>query len=187
MPRTPRPLPPLDQADLERFALRYVERYATSRARLASYLTRKLRERGWGGAGSPDPEAVAQAMADRGYVDDRLFAESRVRSMGRRGFGARRVGEALRQAGIETEDREALAPALADDATTSALTFARRKRIGPYARTAPDEALRRKQIAAMLRAGHDFALARRIVSMAPGSEPSLEDAEVAGQIVPEWD
>ncbi|HYZ48955.1 MAG TPA: RecX family transcriptional regulator, partial [Sphingomonas sp.] len=40
---------PLDAPALERFALRYVERYATTRARLADYLSRKLRERGWAG------------------------------------------------------------------------------------------------------------------------------------------
>jgi hypothetical protein len=48
MTRPRRPLDPLERADLERFALRYVERYATTRGRLADYLKRKIRERGWG-------------------------------------------------------------------------------------------------------------------------------------------
>ena len=41
--------PPLDAAALERLALRYVERFATTRGRLTDYLTRKIRERGWEG------------------------------------------------------------------------------------------------------------------------------------------
>ena len=64
MTRPRRPLPPLNAADLERFALRYVERYATTRGRLAEYLKRKVRERGWEGATAPDTIALAQRMAD---------------------------------------------------------------------------------------------------------------------------
>ena len=46
-PRKPRP--PLNAAKLEELALGYVGRFATSRAKLLSYLKRKLRERGWDG------------------------------------------------------------------------------------------------------------------------------------------
>jgi regulatory protein len=172
MPRPQRPRPPLDPADLERFALRYVERYATTRAKLADYLKRKIRERGWAGGAPPDPVALAERMAGLGYIDDRAFAEARAGAMGRRGLGRRRVAEALRQAGIESEDAEAVAPLIAADAAASAVAFARRRRIGPFARESADRPLREKQIAAMLRAGHGLDLARRIVSMAPG-----EDAE----------
>jgi regulatory protein len=160
----------LNSADLERFALRYVERYATTRAKLADYLRRKIRERGWAGGLPADPVALAQRMADLGYVDDRSYAESKAGAMGRRGMGARRVREALRHAGIETPDAEAVAPALAADAPSSAVAFARRKRIGPFAREAADRPQQEKQLAAMLRAGHGFDLARTLVRMAPGED-----------------
>ena len=69
--RTPRRAPPpLDAAALERLALRYVERFATSRGKLADYLARKVRERGWDGV-PVDPREVAQRMADGGAVLDR--------------------------------------------------------------------------------------------------------------------
>jgi regulatory protein len=171
MPAPRRPLPPLNSADLERYALRYVERYATTRAKLAAYLSRKLRERGWAGEKSPDPEALAERMAGLGYVDDRLYAESKAGAMARRGLGARRVREALRFAGVEEEDAAALAPALAAEALASAIVFARRRRIGPYAREVADRALQEKQMAAMIRAGHAPGLARAIVRMAPGDDP----------------
>jgi len=170
MTRPRRPLPPLNPADLERFALRYVERYATTRGRLTDYLKRKLRERGWSGDTAPDPAATAQRMADMGYVDDRLFAETKANAMGRRGLGARRVDQALRQAGIEDPDLDAVAPALATAAVASAVAFARRKRIGPYAREAAERPEREKQLAAMLRAGHALDLSRKIVRMSPGDD-----------------
>jgi regulatory protein len=173
MPDPRRPLPPLNSADLERFALRYVERYATTRAKLTAYLSRKLRERGWGGEESPDPEGLAERMAELGYVNDRLYAESKAGSMARRGLGARRVREALRFAGVEAEDTEALAPAIEAEGISSAIAFARRKRIGPYGREQADRPLQDKQMAAMIRAGHAPSLARAIVRMAPGDD--LED------------
>lgn len=170
MTRPRRSLTPLNAADLERLALRYVERFATTRGRLADYLKRKLRERGWAGEGVPDAVGVAQRMADLGYVDDRLFAETRAGAMGRRGLGARRIGQALRHAGIADEDAEAVAPAIAADAPASAIAFARRKRIGPFAREAADRPQREKHLAAMLRAGHGMDISRKIIGMAPGDD-----------------
>lgn len=180
MTRPRRPLPPLNAADLERSALRYVERFATTRGKLADYLRRKLRERGWEGDAAPDPEGVAQRMADRGYVDDRLFAETKASAMTRRGLGARRVREALRHAGVEEADAAMVAPAIAAEAPASAIAFARRKRIGPFAREAPDRQQREKHLAAMLRAGHGLDLSRKIIAMAPGDD-------IEALIVPEWD
>jgi regulatory protein len=159
----------LDHPALERLALRYVERFATTRARLTNYLIRKIRMRGWEGE-SADPAALAERMADLGYIDDRAFGEAKAGAMARRGLGARRVVGALRQAGIKGEDAEAIAPQVAERALDAAITFARRKRIGPFAQAQADRPVREKQIAAMLRAGHSPTLARRIVTMAPGDD-----------------
>ncbi|OWK28857.1 regulatory protein RecX [Sphingomonas dokdonensis] len=169
MPDTRRQPPPLDAAKLEALALRYVERFATTRGKLAAYLARKVRERGWSGA-IVDPADLAERMAALGYVNDGVFAEARARSLTRRGYGVRRVSQALRAAHVDEDDA---APALeqsAEDAFASALALARRRRFGPYARTPADDRTRERQIAAMLRAGHGFALARRIVSAPPGAD-----------------
>jgi regulatory protein len=170
MHRPKRPLTPLDRAALERLALRYVERYATTRGRLGQYLKRKIRERGWEDTVAADPPALAEKLAGLGYIDDRAFAESRATAMGRRGLGARRVAHALRYAGIEEADAEAVAPVVEADTIASALAFARRRRIGPYAREAPDPKGRERQVAAMVRAGHAPSLAWTIARMAPGDD-----------------
>ena len=175
-PRERRVVPPLDAAALERLALRYVERFATSRGKLTEYLMRKIRERGWDGEPA-DAAALSERMAELGYVDDRAFAEARASTMQRRGLGSRRVAGALREARIDEADTQAVAPAIADRAVSSALAFARRKRIGPYALTEPDRVLREKQIGAMIRAGHGFDLSRRIASAAPRDEVDEQDFE----------
>lgn len=175
-PREIRAVPPLDAPALERLALRYVERFATTSARLRTYLVRKIRERGWEGDAA-DPQALAETLpeklAELGYIDDRAFGEARASAMGRRGLGERRVAGTLYAAGIAEPDRAALAPAIAARALETALAFARRRRIGPYADAVADRPLREKQIAAMIRAGHDVGLARRIAQMAPGEAIDL--------------
>lgn len=170
-----RPPKPLDYALMERLALRYVERFATTEGKLVDYLRRKLRERGWAGEGAPDPQALAAKMVELRYIDDRAYAEAKAAALARRGLGARRVRQALHSARIGDEDSEAVAPQVAEAARDAALAFARRRRIGPFGDGETDRAMREKQFAAMMRAGHDMALARRIVSAAPGE--MLEDED----------
>ncbi len=171
----PRPVPPLDASGLERLALRYVERFATTRGKLADYLVRKARERGWAGEGDAGSAAAALAekMAGLGYVDDRAFAVARAAALTRRGLGAGRVTMALRQARVGAEDMAAVAPAVAAEGIESALAFARRRRIGPFATVPADRAHREKQIGAMVRAGHPFALARKITWADPDAPIDL--------------
>lgn len=167
-----RPVPPLDRPALDRLALRYVERFATTRGKLAAYLTRKIRERGFEGT-PPDPAEIAERFAELGYVNDRLYAESKAAAMARRGLGARRVEEALRHAGVQAEDAEAIAPQVHACVGQSAIDFARRKRIGPFAAEPADRERIAKQVAAMVRAGHSPALAWKLARMEPGEDTSF--------------
>lgn len=118
-------------------------------------------------------DALADRMAELRYVDDRAFAEARVASMTRRGLGARRVRDALRQAGVGEEKTSEFHDTLEEGAEGAALAFARRKRIGPFATVPVERDRREKQIAAMVRAGHAPALARRIVGL-PASDDDAD-------------
>ena len=166
--------PPLDAGRLEELALNYVGRFATSRSKLHDYLTRKLRERGWSGSVEPDVDALADKMVGLGYVDDRAFALAKARSLTVRGYGERRVSQALHMAGID-EDQGSDARDLAqEEAVAAALHFAKRRSIGPFATRLLDQADRQRALAAMLRAGHRFPLARAIVELQPGEAIDTE-------------
>lgn len=176
---TRKPPVPLDSAALRELALTYVGRFATSRARLARYLERKLRERGWGGedgaeggpGGGPEVEALVARFAELGYVDDAGYARMKGASMERRGLGARRIAESLRADGVAEADRAGVEAAARRGRRAAADILARRKRIGPYAVEAADPKRRERQIAAFLRAGHDLDTARLWVGAAPGEFP----------------
>ncbi|WP_226638367.1 regulatory protein RecX [Novosphingobium profundi] len=158
--RNPRPL---DLPRLEEMALAYVARFATTQAKLRAYLVRKVRERGWEGEDAPPLDALVDRYAQAGYVDDETWARMKAGSLLRRGYGARRVREALNQAGVDEDVREDMAPGEAQQ-REAALALARRRRLGPFSRLEEmDRPTREKHIAALLRAGHGLEVARRII------------------------
>lgn len=165
---------PLDEERLRELAIRYVGRYATTRRKLKTYLVRKIRERGWGGAEAADIEKLVENFSQLGYVDDALYARSKAASLTDRGYGKRRVTQALYEAGIEEgDDREALE--LSEERKWEAASkYARKKRIGPFAQEQADDDKRRKQLAAFLRAGHDYTVASKFVFAEPGAVPQSE-------------
>ena len=164
---------PVNAARLEEMALAYVARFATSAGKLADYLKRKVRERGWEGEGRPDIPGLVERFVQIGYVDDATYARSKAQGLLRRGYGARRIDQALGAAGIAEPLRE---ESRGNDAERrrAALVMARKRRFGPYGmgdRT--DRALREKQVAAMLRAGHPLDHVREVVNAV--SEQALEE------------
>jgi len=168
-------LPPLDEGSLNELALRYVGRFATTRAKLRSYLSRKLRERGWDGEREPDVAAMAERFSEQGYVDDSSYALAKSRSLSGRGYGKRRVLEKLRAAGIEESDGLAARELADEEAIAAAIRFAQRRRLGPFAASEPKDARERdKALAAMIRAGHSFEIARALIGLKPGQEFNID-------------
>lgn len=175
-----RPPLPLSPARLEELALSYVARFATSAAKVEQYLVRKLRERGWEGERPADPRAIVERFVELGYVDDEAWARARGGSLLRRGYGARRVDQALGAAGIDEAIRQEVRAGEGEQ-RRAALAFAARRRIGPWGDRPDDGAARQKQIAAMVRAGHGFDAARAVIDA-----PSIADAEAWADEVEEY-
>lgn len=178
---------PLDPARMEEMALAYVARFATSAGKLGDYLRRKLRERGWegedasDGAGDcarpdgsgPDIAGLVERFVALGYVDDATYARAKAQGLLRRGYGARRIDQALGAAGIAEPLREESRGDEADR-RRAALVMARKRRFGPFgAGGILDRVLREKQVAAMLRAGHPLDHVREVVNAV--SEQALEE------------
>lgn len=168
--RKPKKARPLDEASLRDLALSYVARFATTGSKLEGYLVRKLRERGIaqdadGRVQTPDVGALVAQLVELGYVDDEAYARSKTRDLTARGYGARRVEQALWAAGVDENTREETASSEADN-RRAAILLAKKRRFGPFAVPPPVEPFtddaqdghkrRQKQVAAMLRAGHSF-------------------------------
>ena len=173
--RTPRPL---DAARLEELALGYVARFSVPAGKFRAYLKRKLRERGWAGEGEPPLDALVARFVAAGYIDDAAWAATKSEGLLRRGYGQRRIAQALGAAGIDEGLRDSLRGGEAE-ARDAALRLARRRGFGPFGKSLPERDQREKQLAAMLRAGHRLDTARELVN-APDMAAAEEWAMAAG-------
>lgn len=162
------PTPPTttdgDRARLERLALSYVARYATTAARLRAYLRRKAGDQ----RDLPETinwiEALVARTCAAGFVDDAAFAQARAASLTRRGYGARRAQAALRHAGIAGDIVDAVMAQTADDGPEIARHYAERRRIGPYSGQPKTPEGYRRALARLMRAGHAFDDARALLA-----------------------
>jgi len=165
--------PPLTETKLRDLALHYAARFASTGARLEGYLYRKIRERGLaedaeGRMVEVDVPALVARLVELGYVDDDAYARMRARDLGSRGYGARRVEETLRHAGVGESLRRQHAPGEAAGRKAAAL-MAQKRRLGPFGPASEDgdplsaRKAHEKAVAAMLRAGHQYEHARFIL------------------------
>ncbi len=171
---------PLDATLLRDLALSYVARFSTTGAKLEQYLARKIRERGVaedadGRVVDLDVKGLAAQFVELGYIDDDAYARSKSRDLTARGYGARRVEQALWAAGVDEEVREGATPG-DGESRRAAVLLAKKRRFGPFDRDfGTDQAddggedrlaankKREKQVAAMLRAGHSYEHVRFIL------------------------
>lgn len=148
--------PPLTEASLEQLAMHYVARYATTAAKLGTYLTRKCRERTTDTPPTAAIERIVAKIVALGYVDDAAYARAKAGSHGRRGYGARRIGASLRNAGVAPDTAHDAIATSDVDALTAITTYLRRRHMGPYATAALTRETRQRTIAALMRAGHSY-------------------------------
>ncbi|MEE4537857.1 MAG: RecX family transcriptional regulator [Erythrobacter sp.] len=173
---------PLDGATLRDLALSYVARFGTTAAKLEAYLARKIRERGVaedadGRTETLDIAGLVSDFVEAGYVDDAAYAKARSRDLTARGYGGRRVEQALWAAGVAEVTRSEYAPG-EGAARRAAAVLARKRRFGPYGAPVQGDPLaarkrREKHVAAMLRAGHPYEHAAFICD---ASDPAQVDA-----------
>ena len=109
--------------------------------------------------------AIVARFVSAGYVDDTAYARAKSGSLLRRGYGARRIAQALGAAGIDAEVRDAVRAGTGVQ-RRAALALAQKRGFGPFGKAEPDRPLRERQIAAMLRAGHPLDSARELVNAA---------------------
>ncbi len=160
----------VDGALIERWALAYLGRFASSAENLRRVLLRRVRRRlpedreAQAAAGAAIDALVARYRAS-GLVDDAAYAAGRARARLRRGQSLRTIRAGLAAKGVAADEAEAAIAALRDDGgdpdIAAACAFARRRRLGPYRRGSADPD---KALAAFARAGFSRAAAEAILS-----------------------
>jgi regulatory protein len=163
---------PIDRALIEKWALFYLERYASSAENLRRVLGRRVRRR----LGNDDEkvraagvliDALVANYRATGLLDDAAYAAGRAKSGLARGRSLRRIAAGLAAKGIGAQDAAAAVASLdngaADAELTAACAFARRRRLGPFRRGAAD---RGRELAAFALAGFARRTAEALLSCA---------------------
>ncbi len=178
---------PLSAASLEKAALHYLERFASSAANLRRVLQRRVRRAAdRDSADAANEAALIEAVIERlqraGYLDDARYAEAKAASLNRRGASRRMIAGRLAQHGVEGELIAAalgeVEAATGDADLAAACALARRRRLGPYRPPEKRAAHRDKDLAAFARAGFSLDLARRVLAC---RNPEAVEALVSDQ------
>jgi len=175
--RAARPLS-VTRASLETAALRYLERFDCSTARLRKVLSERVAKAAR--AGVPEaaaaPAIVEELLAryqSSGLIDDQRFARNFAARQRDRGGSRRMIEQKLRARGITADVVQELLPRgnSAESELEAARAFARRRRLGPHRKPELRDEYRRKDLMAMARAGFDYDTATRVV----GNSSSTND------------
>jgi regulatory protein len=154
---------------LERWALHYLQRYASSAENLRRVLTRRVRRRFPGEltAAAELVDALVARYCESGILDDPAYAAARVQSLHRRGESTRAMRARLAAKGVSAADIadavSGLRAAVPDLDLAAACAFARRRRLGPFRRAASDHM---RELGAFARAGFSRRVAEAVLACA---------------------
>lgn len=117
-------------------------------------------------------------LGEVGLVNDAAFAETRAKRMASAGRSRRAISAHLAQKGIDAATVREAVPRDGAAELAAAIAFARKRRLGPFARDTEEmlsrdekRAAERKALGTMSRAGFDFGVCERVLRM------SRDDAE----------
>jgi regulatory protein len=154
---------------LERLALHYLGRYASSAENLRRMLTRRVRRRSPETVSAAEPliDALVARYREAGLLDDAAYAAARVQSLHRRGEAMRAIRARLASKGVSAADVADAVSSLRAEAPdpdlAAACAFARRRRLGPFRRAAADHA---RELGAFARAGFSRRVAEAVLACA---------------------
>jgi regulatory protein len=171
---------------------RYLDRYATSKANLRRLLAQRVHRSARFHEVDPEPwmtlvDPELDRLVSVGHLDDARYAFEKARALHRRGNSGRAIRSKLMAKGVPSE---IISKALArlDDGDghrelRAALTFARKRRLGPWDKDRTEDwKSRKKKMAKFARAGFSFDVAAKILD-APDEasvSPDEENVSVTG-------
>ena len=172
----------MSRVALEGAALRYLERFDCSVARLRKVLNERVSKAARAGVeGAEAAPAIVEELLARyqssGLINDQRFAKNFADRARDRGSSRRMIEQKLRVRGISAEVVEQLLPrgASAESELEAALAFARRRRLGPHRKPETRDEFRRKDLMAMARAGFSYETAQRALGDSSADESFAEE------------
>lgn len=180
----------VSETSLMNTAVYYLQRFAASREDVRRVLARRSYRSLHAHGGEPDEHAtwitaVLDKLERQGFLNDATFAEARARSLAARGTASRMIRVKLARKGVADDLIEAALHSLADEIgdgetgnpdLVAAITYARRRRLGPW-RTDPAQRAERRErdMAALARQGFGGDIVRKVID-AEDKETLIDEA-----------
>ncbi|MBN2800731.1 MAG: RecX family transcriptional regulator [Deltaproteobacteria bacterium] len=167
------PRRPVDERYLRNAINRYLDRWFTSSPHLHRLMMERVRaSASLYGTDPVEGEAMLRRviadLVERGVLDDRGYARARAQVLRQRGASERAVRASLAEKGLrgplidevlaEVDGEEAV-----DSELLAAITWARKRGLGPY-RTGQREEHRQRDLGRMGRKGFSYAVASKVLS-----------------------
>ena len=157
---------------LKNIALYYLKRFESSVTNLRNVLRRRVNDYAYHTPDFAKQEAydwieeILQDFVRVGYLNDERYTELKVKNYVLSGKSPRYIQGKLREKGIDENIIDAVIAEQNFDPFEAALKLARKRRIGPYSKTAEIRMERRsKDLAILVRAGFDYDVAIKVLEI----------------------
>ena len=159
--------------EMRNFAFTYVEKYATSKQQLKTYLLKKYLKASVPNVKKQDItnliDIVLSDLEKNRFINDKFYSESKAKSMIQRGSSINKIRSYLIGKGINdkfiTDTVNNIRDQNSDQDFFSAIKICKKKRIGP-ARTEDNRPLfYKKDISLLARNGFDFETSKKVMDI----------------------
>jgi regulatory protein len=170
---------------LHNSGLAYLQRFPASSMHFRTIMMRKIHKscRHHTEQNMEDCQALLEDLIvkfhDLSLLDDKGYLRGMIRSLRKRGLSSKQIAQKLQQKGYERDaiesavmvhDREEFESEYEGD-FYAALTFARRKKLGPF--DVMNKRDPEKSLASMARAGYSYGIAKKVLDMDADDIPDL--------------
>ncbi|MEN3929778.1 regulatory protein RecX [Microvirga sp. W0021] len=158
----------VSQTYLERAAMDYLGKYASSTENLRRVLRRKVMRRCQLREEEPHSyyemvDTVVAKVVRIGLIDDKIYTEAKVASLRRKGNSSRLIQAKLSAKGLNKDDIGQAVSESEIDEIDAARRLVKRRRLGPY-RLQNRREFQDKDIAVLARAGFSFSVAYNVIT-----------------------
>ncbi|WP_417795151.1 regulatory protein RecX [Terasakiella pusilla] len=165
---------PVSAQSLRNAALRYIDRFATSRENLRQVLMRRVQKSNYYHDTPLEDginwiNTIVDQLEQANFINDQRYAEGRAGALHRKGTSLRVIQMKLKEKGISDQDIAHALNALSEETQSenlerdAAIALARRRRLGPWRLPEKREDFKDKDLGALARAGFSYDLARDII------------------------
>lgn len=182
-PKIPKPVSP---QSLRNAALRYIDRFATSRENLRSVLMRRVHTSNYHHDTNIDTgalwiEELLDKLEKSHFIDDQAYSDMRAASLHRKGTSKRVITLKLKEKGLsEHHISKALEHLRLENESENlerdaAINLAKRRRLGPWRPPEKRFDMKDKDLSTLARAGFSYDLARDIIEADTIEDLNIKD------------